>query len=82
MNETNNSVAFDGWLFSVNTNAFPRDELAKYSGRFIAWSMDGRCILASGENNEEVDRNLRVNGIDPSQVIHDYVEPLDGSSLS
>jgi hypothetical protein len=82
MNETNNSVTFDGWLFSVNTNKFPRDELAKYSGRFVAWSTDGKRILASGEDYEEVDRNLKTAGIEPSQVVHDYVEPLDGSSVS
>jgi len=81
VNETNNSVAFNGWLFSVNANEFPHDELAKYSGRFIAWSMDGKQILASGEDYEEVDRNLKAAGIDPSQAVHDYVEPLDGSSL-
>jgi hypothetical protein len=81
MSETNNSVEFDGWLFSLNINEFPREELAKYAGRFVAWSMDGKRILASGENNEEVDRNLKATGIDPSQVIHDYVDPPDGSSL-
>ena len=82
MSEMNNSMTFDGWRFSVNTKEFPREELAKYSGRFIAWSLDGKCILASGEDNEEVDKNLKTAGIDPSQVVHDYVEPLDGSPLS
>ena len=81
MNEINHSDVFDGWQFSLNTNEFPREKLAQYSGRCIAWSMDGRRVLACGENNEEVDKNLRAAGIDPSQVVHDYVEPLDGPSV-
>jgi len=81
MNEMNYSDVFDGWQFSLNTNEFSREKLAQYSGRYIAWSVDGRHVLASGESNEEVDKNLRAAGIDPSQVVHDYVEPLDGSSV-
>src|SRR5260370_12843668 len=81
MTETKNPPAFDGWLFSVNVNKFPREELVKYCGRFVAWSMDGTRILASGGDYVEVDRNLKAAGFDPSKVVHDYVEPLVGPPL-
>lgn len=72
---------FDGWLFTVNRNNFPLDELVKYAGKHVAWSLDGSQILASGEDDEDLDKNLVAAGIDPSRVVHSYVEPLDGPSL-
>jgi hypothetical protein len=62
--------------FEKNRVRFPLDELSKYAGLFIAWSPDGTRILASAETMEAVDQKLREAGIDPSQVVGDYVDPL------
>ncbi len=76
MNDSPNVPVFDGGVFNDNVNNFPVHELAKYAGLRVAWSLDGKRILASGKDDEEVDENLRRAGIDPSQVVHG--EPLDG----
>jgi hypothetical protein len=34
-------------LFQKNRQQFPPEQLAKYSGRYVAWSPDGTRILAS-----------------------------------
>ncbi len=73
------------WLdvetFNRNRAQFPAAELWKHAGRYIAWSGDGSRIVASGESEAELERNLRAAGIDPSQVVGDYVDPPDGSLL-
>lgn len=68
---------FDGGLFNDNVNKYPAEELAKYAGQRVAWSLDGTQILASGADDAEVDTQLRSAGIDPSRVVHDFVEPMD-----
>jgi hypothetical protein len=64
---------FDGGVFCTNRNRFPPDELEKYAGLRVAWSLDGTQILASGVDDSEVDRNLRAAGLDPEYVVHSYV---------
>ena len=63
-----------------NQRNFPHEELAKYAGLYVAWSLDGACILASGQTMEEVEEKLIVAGIKPSHVVGSYVPPL-GESL-
>jgi len=60
-------------LYFQNRPRFPIDELQRYVGRHIAWSPDGMHILASGETMEAVEQQLIAAGIDPSQVIGDYI---------
>jgi hypothetical protein len=79
--KTEPEVEFDGDLFTANRSRFPTQELAKYAGRHVAWSLDGTQILASGDDDSDVDNKLTAAGIDPSRVVHGYVEPLDGTSL-
>ena len=64
-------------LFFQNRPRFPNDELQRHAGRHIAWSPDGLRILASGETMEAVEQQLIGAGIDPSQVIGDFVSPPD-----
>lgn len=74
-------VDFDGWLFSVNRNKIPRDQIEKHAGKQVAYSLDGTRILASGTDEDEVDRQLTAAGIDPGKVVYGYIDPLDGPSL-
>jgi hypothetical protein len=64
-----------------NREKFPREELAKYAGRHIAWSWDGCRILASGETAEAVEAQLAAAGVDPARVVFDYVIPADTTLL-
>jgi hypothetical protein len=56
---------------------FPPEELAKYAGKYIAFSPDGTRVLASGETMEAVEQELEAAGIVPSQVVGSYVLPPD-----
>jgi len=60
--------------FLENQRKFPVDELLRYQGQYIAWSWDGSNILAADVNRRALDQKLRDAGIDPLQVIHDFVE--------
>jgi hypothetical protein len=73
-----NAEGFDGCQFTVNRNKFPPNELLKYAGKCVAWSLDGTRILASGDDYDEVERQLVAAGIDPSQVVEGIVETPEG----
>jgi hypothetical protein len=68
------------WLgreYFENQRTFPAEELLKYAGKHIAFSLDGKRIVASGDTEEEMERNVVAAGIDPSRVVASYVEPPD-----
>jgi len=64
-------------LYAENRRRFPANQLIPYHGKFVAWSPDGTRILASGEEREEVWKKLEAAGLDPSQVVNDYIDPPD-----
>lgn len=68
-------------LFNENNNKFSAEELLPYAGKYVAWSLDGTQILASGDNEMEMDQRLRQLGIDPSQVVGEYIPPPDTTIL-
>jgi hypothetical protein len=61
--------------FDENRNKVPIDQLLAYAGQHVAWSPDGKEILAFGSSQEDVDEKLAVLGIHFSQVVHDYIDP-------
>jgi hypothetical protein len=63
--------------FDVNRNRFPPEQLIPFEGQHVAWSLDGTSILASGEDMEMVEKKLLANGINPNQVVFDYIDPPD-----
>jgi Family of unknown function (DUF5678) len=67
--------------YERNRSKFPPEELLKYAGKHIAFSLDAKRILASGDTMEEVEEKLRAAGIDPSQVVGSYVMPPDTALL-
>ena len=76
MNEKNNRPEPpDLSEYAENRPRFPLEELAKYAGLYVAFTPDGKRIVASGETEEEVDKKLLAAGIHPSQVVGGYVDP-------
>jgi Family of unknown function (DUF5678) len=58
----------DFQLYQDNRDSFPIDELRKHDGRWVAFSADGRRIVASAETLDEVERQLVASGEDPEEV--------------
>jgi hypothetical protein len=63
--------------FINNINRFPGEEYLKYRGQHVAWSLDGTCILASGPDIETLEKRLIEVGIDPSQVVGEFIPDAD-----
>lgn len=63
--------------YDKNRREFPLEELAKYAGQHVAFSADGTRILAGAATMEAVEEQLLAAGIDPSQVVGAYIEPLE-----
>ena len=61
--------------FHNNWCDFPPDQLVPYYGKYVAWSPDGTRIVASGDSEEEMERNLLALGIPPSQVVGEFIAP-------
>ena len=67
------AVWVDNTITTENFNKIPPEELFKYAGRYVAFSLDGATILASGATEQEMEENLKKLGIDPSRVIGTYM---------
>jgi hypothetical protein len=46
---------------------FPLDELAQHRGEWIAWSPDGRRVVARSHDLEALDDLVRAAGEDPEE---------------
>ncbi len=64
--------------FLANRAAFPGEDLAKYAGRWVAWSPDGTRIAASAPSPELLDGILVANGEDPALCV---VEGIPADAL-
>jgi hypothetical protein len=67
--------------FFANRAKVGAEELLLHAGQHIAWSWDGTRILASDSDRRVLDEILRAAGVDPSHVVHDYVDDPEGDSL-
>jgi hypothetical protein len=67
--------------FEQNRARFPSDDLLRYLGQHIAWSLDGSRILANGVTEEEVEERLQGAGIDPGQAVLEYIPATDSVLL-
>jgi hypothetical protein len=63
--------------FRENRSAYSADELAKYRGQWIAFSMDGRRIVANASDFVELDTLLRGQGEDPERVVLEFIDVDD-----
>ena len=65
-----------------NRLTFPPAELAKYRGHWVAFSPDGRRLLAGAEVLERLEEQLAALGEDPQQVVLEHIPgPDDDTSL-
>ena len=55
--------------FRRNQSRFPREELEKYNGQFVAWSVDGTRILAAHADRAQMEALLIAVGIYPGDVL-------------
>jgi len=55
--------------FRLNQSRFPREELEKYNGQYVAWSPDGTRILAADPDPLRLDALLSAAGHDPAEIL-------------
>ncbi len=68
--------------FRRNQSQFPRAELEKYDGQYVAWSDDGTRILAADPDPLRVDAMLVAAGYDPAQILVSRVAVPEEASWS
>ena len=68
--------------FRENRQRFPLEELRKYCGQWVAFSADGRRIVANAPTLEALEQQLEAAGEDPQQVWFEGIPgPDDDISL-
>jgi hypothetical protein len=55
--------------FLRNREQFPLEELARYGGKYVAWSPDGTKIIASDDDQIRLDGTIRELGYDPAEIL-------------
>lgn len=55
--------------FETNRRQFPPEELAKYAGKYIAWSPNGKSIVASNDDPLQLDPAIQSAGYDPADCV-------------
>jgi hypothetical protein len=63
------SIMIDINEFRRNQSRYPRAELEKYNGQYVAWSPDGTQILAAHADPIQLDAVLRSAGYDPGEIL-------------
>jgi hypothetical protein len=75
-------MSFDAATYLKNRRTYPLEELEKYAGQWVAWSLDGSHIVAGSNQSEEaLIALLRDMGKDPLQFVFDYIPGLDETLL-
>jgi len=64
--------------FLANRAVFPPEELAKYAGRWVAFSPDGTRVAASAPRPDMLEDLLRACGEDPALCIVEGIPGDDG----
>jgi hypothetical protein len=61
-------------VFEQNARQLTVDQLAPYRGKQVAYSADGKQILAAADTDEELDEILARLGIRTDEVVFGYVD--------
>jgi hypothetical protein len=59
--------------YRTNRARFPRAELAKYQGAWVAFSADGCRIVAQGPTIELLEEQIVAQGEEPEAVVREWV---------
>jgi hypothetical protein len=68
--------------FDKNRAAFPPEQLLQYGGKHIAWSPDGKRIVASDPDLLRLDEMVKELGYDPSEVLFSWVPEEEGTLIT
>ena len=71
------SPIMDMHEFDKNRLAFPPEELLQYRGKDIAWSPDGKQVIASDTDFLRLYEAVKALGYDPSEVLFSTVPDAD-----
>jgi hypothetical protein len=63
--------------FRENRKRFPREELAKYRGQWVAFSPDGRRIVAGAATLEDLEVRLQAMGEDAQRLAFEGIPGPD-----
>lgn len=63
--------------FRQNRKCFPREELEKYRGQWVAFSADGRRIVASAATLEALEERLQAAGEDAQRLAFEGIPGPD-----
>jgi hypothetical protein len=63
--------------FQSNRQRFPAQELAKYAGKFVAWSPEGTRILAGDEDELRLANAIRDAGYNSAEILISFVPAGD-----
>ncbi len=60
-------------VYIDNCNVYPPELLRQYRGKHVAWSMDGKVIVASAGSHEELAERIKKLG--RSDVVRSFIDP-------
>jgi hypothetical protein len=64
-----------------NRAQFPRAELAKYRGSWVAFSADGRSILARGETVEQLEQQIVTESVNSQNAVLEWLPGAEEDSM-
>lgn len=76
MSEKPNSKArVDRRVYVENRRKFTLEEINRYAGQWVAWSVDGSKVVAHHEDLKEAARLVQEAGLTWEDVIYDRIPP-------
>lgn len=73
-------MSIDMHRYMENRRHFPDEELAKYAGKYVAWSPDGTRIVASDDDPQQVVAAIKEAGYDLGDVVISSI-PLQDETI-
>jgi hypothetical protein len=67
--------------YRTNRAQFPQAELTRYQGNWVAFSVDGCRILASGDTLERLESQIAAAGEDPLRLVLEWIAGSEDDSL-
>ena len=64
-------------FFNQNRVLHPPEDLLPYANQHVAWTADGTRLLTNGLTEDEVEEKLVAMGINPNQVVFEYIPDPD-----